>query len=84
MFVIGLAEGLLPIGYANTPEAVEEERRLLYVGVTRARDRLRLSWSRSGTGRSGERSPSRFLADLKLPEPGTGTSTARARVVRAG
>ena len=84
VFVIGLAEGLLPIGYANTPEAVEEERRLLYVGVTRARDRLRLSWSRSGTGRSGERSPSRFLADLKLPEPGTGTSTARARVVRAG
>ena len=84
VFVIGLAEGLLPIGYANTPEAVEEERRLLYVGVTRARDRLRLSWSRTGTGRSGERSPSRFLADLKLPEPGSGTSTARARVVRAG
>jgi DNA helicase-2/ATP-dependent DNA helicase PcrA len=84
VFLIGLAEGLLPIGYANTPEAVEEERRLLYVGVTRARDRLRLSWSRSGTGRSGERSPSRFLADLKLPEPATGTSTARARVVRAG
>ena len=38
----------------------------------------------AGTGRSGERSPSRFLADLKLPEPGSGTSTARARVVRAG
>ncbi|MCU1474944.1 ATP-dependent helicase [Amnibacterium sp.] len=84
VFVIGLADGLLPIGYANTPEQVEEERRLLYVGVTRAKDRLRLSWARSGGSRAGERSPSRFLPDLKLPDQGPGTSTARARAVRAG
>lgn len=83
VFVIGLADGLLPIGYATTPEAVEEERRLLYVGVTRARDRLRLSWARSGVGRMGERSPSRFLPDLRI-ESGSGTSSARARVARAG
>jgi DNA helicase-2/ATP-dependent DNA helicase PcrA len=83
VFLIGLAEGLLPIGYATTPEAVEEERRLLYVGITRARDRLRLSWARSGVGRMGERVPSRFLPDLRL-EQGLGTSTARARVARAG
>ena len=84
VFVIGLADGLLPIGYANTPEQVEEERRLLYVGVTRAKDRLRLSWARSGASRAGERRPSRFLPDLKLPGQDPGTSTARARAVRAG
>ncbi len=84
VFVVGLADGLLPIGYATTPEQIEEERRLLYVGVTRARDRLRLSWARSGASRVGERRPSRFLADLRLPDPGTGTSSARARVARVG
>jgi len=84
VFVVGLADGLLPIGYATTPEQIEEERRLLYVGVTRAKVRLRLSWARSGGSRMGERRPSRFLVDLKLPEPVTGTSSARARVARAG
>jgi DNA helicase II / ATP-dependent DNA helicase PcrA len=84
VFVVGLADGLLPIGYATTVEQIEEERRLLYVGVTRARDRLRLSWARSGASRVGERRPSRFLPDLKLPDPGTGTSSARARVARVG
>jgi DNA helicase-2/ATP-dependent DNA helicase PcrA len=84
VFLVGLTEGLLPISYATGPTEVEEERRLLYVGVTRARDRLRLSWSAAGPARLGERSPSRFLADLKLPEPATGTSSGRARAVRAG
>jgi DNA helicase II / ATP-dependent DNA helicase PcrA len=84
VFVIGLADGLLPIGYATTPEQIEEERRLLYVGVTRAKDRLRLSWARSGASRVGERRPSRFLPDLKLPDPGLGTSSARARGARVG
>ncbi len=37
MFLVGLAEGTLPTTYAKTPEALEEERRLLYVGITRAR-----------------------------------------------
>ena len=41
----GLVEGLMPIVHARTPEAVEEERRLLYVAVTRAREHLYLSWS---------------------------------------
>jgi DNA helicase-2/ATP-dependent DNA helicase PcrA len=84
VFLVGLAEGLLPISYASAPTEVEEERRLLYVGVTRARDRLRLSWSATGASRMGERTPSRFLADLRLPEPAIGTSSARARVARAG
>jgi DNA helicase-2/ATP-dependent DNA helicase PcrA len=84
VFLVGLSEGLLPISYAATPEAVEEERRLLYVGVTRARERLRLSWAATGSReRSAERPPSRFLADLGL-DPASSTSTARARVTRAG
>ena len=41
----GLVEGLMPIVHARTPEAVEEEKRLLYVAVTRAREHLHLSWA---------------------------------------
>ena len=65
VFLPGLTDGTVPIIYAQTDEAVEEERRLLYVGVTRARERLYLSWSlaRSPGGRR-TRKPSRFLADL--------------------
>lgn len=69
VFLVGLQEGTLPISYAlDSPAAVEEERRLLYVGMTRARLDLRLSWSlaRQPGGR-GSRKPSRFLDPL-LPE----------------
>jgi DNA helicase-2/ATP-dependent DNA helicase PcrA len=53
----GLVEGLMPIVHARTPEAVEEERRLLYVAVTRAREHLYLSWARLR---------SRFLDGIRL------------------
>ena len=63
--LIGLNEGLLPISYARTPEAIDEERRLLYVGITRARRSLGMSWSASAQpGRGARRAPSRFLEDL--------------------
>lgn len=64
VFLVGLAEGTLPTTYAKTMEQVEEERRLLYVGITRAREWLWLSYatSRSPGGRS--RRPSRFLPQL--------------------
>ena len=65
VYILGLSEGFLPITYATTEEAIEEERRLLYVGVTRARRRLHLSSARSGSGRGAERKPSRFLAELQ-------------------
>lgn len=70
VYLAGWAEGSLPISYATTFEAVDEERRLAYVGVTRAARTLALSWSRSA-GR-GERSPSRFLAEMGTTERGTG------------
>ncbi len=65
VFLVGLADGTLPIQHADTPEAVEEERRLFYVGVTRARTRLALSWAlaRSAGGRRGRRR-SRFLVGI--------------------
>ena len=63
----GLVEGLMPIVHARTAEAVEEERRLLYVAVTRAREHLYLSWSpaRAAGGRGG-RQRSRFLDGVRL------------------
>ena len=63
----GLVEGLMPIVHARTAETVEEERRLLYVAVTRAREHLCLSWSsaRAPWGRGG-RQRSRFLDGVRL------------------
>jgi DNA helicase II / ATP-dependent DNA helicase PcrA len=65
VFLIGMCEGLMPITFAEGWAAVEEERRLLYVGITRAREHLQFSWARARTpgGRAG-RSPSRFLDGL--------------------
>jgi len=66
VFVVGAHEGVLPISFAQTPAEVEEERRLLYVGMTRAREHLQVSWatSRSPGGRRS-RGPSRFLDRLR-------------------
>ncbi|WP_022868778.1 ATP-dependent helicase [Schaalia vaccimaxillae] len=61
-FLVGVAEGLLPISYAKTPQAREEERRLLYVAITRARHVLEVSWARARTeGARGGRYRSRLL-----------------------
>ena len=87
VFLPGLAEGNLPIVYAQTGEAVAEERRLLYVGVTRSRERLYLSWalSRSPGGRPS-RVPSRFLDGLRPRRPagGAGDRGARSRGATPG
>ncbi|MFB6483039.1 ATP-dependent DNA helicase UvrD2 [Streptomyces virginiae] len=76
VFLVGLTDGMMPITYAKTDEQVEEERRLLYVGVTRARVHLSLSWavSRAPGGRASRR-PSRFLNGLR---PGSAAPGARA------
>jgi DNA helicase-2/ATP-dependent DNA helicase PcrA len=67
VFLAGLEEGLLPHSRSVTaPDGLEEERRLCYVGMTRAMTRLHLSWARSrqvfGQRRLSE--PSRFLAEI--------------------
>jgi DNA helicase-2/ATP-dependent DNA helicase PcrA len=66
VFCVGVHEGTIPIVYAEGPAAVEEERRLLYVGVTRARRQLAISWSLArNPGGRGTRKPSRFLTGLR-------------------
>lgn len=80
VFLVGLSEGLMPISFADTPESVDEERRLLYVGITRARENLSLSWSTARTpGGRANRKPSRFLDGLR-PDSVAG-ATARSRAV---
>lgn len=72
--LVGLGDGLVPIGYARTQEAIDEERRLLYVGITRARRRLTLSWAANA---AGPREPSRFLAELGSRTAGAPSGSAR-------
>jgi DNA helicase-2/ATP-dependent DNA helicase PcrA len=80
VFLVGLVDGMVPISYAETPEQVEEERRLLYVGVTRAREHLCLSWSARSSGGRGGRRPSRFLDGLRPDETaGRGSRPGDAR-----
>lgn len=63
VFLVGASDGLIPISLADGPEALEEERRLLYVGLTRARRQLFLSWSAArNPGARPTRRVSRFLA----------------------
>jgi DNA helicase-2/ATP-dependent DNA helicase PcrA len=84
----GLVEGLVPIVHARTADAIEEERRLLYVAVTRAREHLYLSWSPArtpGARGAAARPRSRFLDDLRLSRRGPDPNTAsRARKGRVG
>ncbi len=62
VFIVGCSEGLLPITHAETDEQLEEERRLLYVSITRAREHLALSFARSRkAGGKGTRKRTRFL-----------------------
>ena len=72
-----LEEGTLPIRQAETDEAVAEERRLLYVGLTRARRHLSLSWAER---REARRRPSRFLAALE-DRPARSSTAGRVTVL---
>lgn len=86
VFLPALEEGLLPIRQATEGDAIAEERRLLYVGITRARTHLWLSWAERRIGPSGREStrwPSRFLDDLRPRPPGTTASTGTRAVARA-
>ncbi|MEY8017717.1 ATP-dependent DNA helicase UvrD2 [Mycobacterium servetii] len=88
VFLVGLADGTLPISHALArgpdSEAVEEERRLLYVGITRARVHLALSWAlaRSPGGRQG-RKPSRFLNGIAPQARADAAAPAKSRRAKA-
>jgi DNA helicase-2/ATP-dependent DNA helicase PcrA len=81
VFLVGLAEGTLPTTYAKTPEALEEERRLLYVGITRARQWLWLSYASARASGGRQRRPSRFLpmAEPNRPARSGGAKEPRQR-----
>jgi DNA helicase-2/ATP-dependent DNA helicase PcrA len=85
VFLVGLTEGTLPTTYAKTPEALEEERRLLYVGITRAREWLWMSYASARSPGSRQRRPSRFLPNA---DPAAGAQaqprSARSAKPRAG
>ena len=76
VFMVGMEDGLLPHSRSmDEPASLEEERRLCYVGMTRAKDRLYLSraFRRGFRGGSGPNSPSRFLLDIPrelISQPG--------------
>ena len=82
--VVGVSDGLLPISMAQTPAEIEEERRLFYVALTRARDLLTVSWAAARTpGARGSRKPSRFL-DGVLDHPDTARTAPGASPRRTG
>ena len=64
VIIIGLAEGLFPISYATSEDAIEEERRLFYVGLTRAREQLALGVAERSRAGQAPRQVSRFLREL--------------------
>ncbi|KGN94922.1 ATP-dependent helicase [Porphyromonas crevioricanis] len=74
VFVVGLEENLFPSSLCNTPGEMEEERRLLYVAITRAKEKCVLTFAhnRYQSGRSEMRAPSRFIKELQ----GEGCRTA--------
>jgi len=76
VFMVGMEEGLFPHQFSTDDDAgIEEERRLCYVGMTRAKDRLTLSWARRRRSYARESyeetRPSRFLGEIprELLEP---------------
>ncbi|HJP79971.1 MAG TPA: ATP-dependent DNA helicase UvrD2 [Pseudonocardiaceae bacterium] len=82
VFLVGLVDGTVPILHADNDEAaVEEERRLLYVGVTRARQHLWLSWALARAGGRRYRRRSRFLYGLVPEDHPAARMTARNRPV---
>ena len=79
--IAGCTEGTLPLVYAETPEAIAEEQRLFYVGITRAARVLVCTYARArAAGSRGNRTPSRFLDAVH--DPSRSVPDARASVTR--
>ncbi len=89
VFLVGMEEGLLPHRNSMEQEAVEEERRLAYVGLTRARRTLTLTFAarRKVQGARVDCEPSRFLGELPADDlewQGTGVETSKEARMEAG
>jgi DNA helicase-2/ATP-dependent DNA helicase PcrA len=87
VFCCGVQDGTVPIVYAEQggarPDAVEEERRLLYVGVTRARRDLMVSWAAArNPGQAPRRQPSRFIVPMLPASQQPQQSRGRTKVAR--
>lgn len=79
VFLVGLNEGLMPISFAEEQHDIDEERRLFYVGITRARYGLYFSWATArNPGRRSTRKPSRFLDSIRPDATHRGAGTASA------
>jgi DNA helicase II / ATP-dependent DNA helicase PcrA len=87
VFVAGVEDGSLPIRYAFTdPDAIAEERRLLYVALTRAARHLTLTWAatrQTAKGSEARQQPSRFLAELRPPPPPKARSVSETTIRRS-
>jgi DNA helicase-2/ATP-dependent DNA helicase PcrA len=84
VFLVGLVDGTLPITHATTPAQIDEEKRLLYVGVTRARKHLHLSWAAArAPGGRRSRKPSRFLDGLRPSDPARAAAAPSSKPKRA-
>ena len=80
VFLVGVEENLLPHARAVVEDTVEEERRLMYVGITRAKDVLTMTYTseRAKYGRPSQCYPSRFLFEMQGKEPPKGWRAAGA------
>ncbi|MFL6186926.1 MAG: DNA helicase PcrA [Actinomycetes bacterium] len=85
VFIVGMEENVFPhVRSIGEPRELEEERRLAYVGITRARERLYLTnaWSRTLFGATSYNLPSRFLKEV--PEELVSVAPAQAKAAAAG
>lgn len=66
VFMVGVEEGIFPSGMSHDPDRLQEERRLAYVGITRAKRKLTISYAESRRlyGKEERHIPSRFIAEL--------------------
>jgi ATP-dependent DNA helicase UvrD/PcrA len=82
VFLAGMHDGTMPLVHASTDAEIEEERRLLYVGMTRAREHLAVSWAAArNPGGRATRQPSRFLRPLLPAEVRAAAAAPKPRRV---
>lgn len=81
VFLTGMSEGLMPISHAQGDQGVAEERRLFYVGITRAKEELMISYA-LGNGKRANRKVSRFLVPF-WPKPQSRSAQSRQRLAQA-